>query len=283
MGPITLELRTPETLVNHDFSPSRRNMKRGSVYVEDGSVKVFLAEDTLFTVHTHFLVAHSPVFRDMLHVAQANEGEGSSEDRPIFLPQIRAADLDMLVRLIYTPCALPQASPLLTATVEQCLSLIKLLECWLMDDFLEGVRQVLRDVQWSLPDKIALGEGTDMGVGWSSGAWYDLVDRAVPPTLEEGERMGWKAYELVRHIRERAANLPALVRWGVICEHLRAAMPESFVRPAPPSPLVSVQVYFPRVLSADCLTGSRDAQCDLRLMRRNHRWSSVQMRAPRLS
>ena len=60
-------------------------------------------EDTLFTVHTYFLVAHSPVFKDMLQVAQANEGEGSSEDNPIILEDIPARDFDMLVRVLYTP------------------------------------------------------------------------------------------------------------------------------------------------------------------------------------
>ena len=60
-------------------------------------------EDTLFTIHTYFLVAHSPVFKDMLQVAQANEGEGSTEDNPIILKDIRARDFDMLVRVPYTP------------------------------------------------------------------------------------------------------------------------------------------------------------------------------------
>ena len=36
----------------------------------------------------------------MLQVAQANEGEGSSEDNPIILD---ARDLNMLVRVPYTP------------------------------------------------------------------------------------------------------------------------------------------------------------------------------------
>ena len=44
MGPVPPELRTPRTLVNPDFF---RKMKRGSVYVEDGSVKVFLVSDIL--------------------------------------------------------------------------------------------------------------------------------------------------------------------------------------------------------------------------------------------
>ena len=39
----------------------------------------------------------------MLQVAQANEGEGSSEDNPIILEDIRARDFDMLVRVLYTP------------------------------------------------------------------------------------------------------------------------------------------------------------------------------------
>ena len=34
----------------------------------------------------------------MLQVAQANEGEGSSEDNPIILKDIRARDFNMLVR-----------------------------------------------------------------------------------------------------------------------------------------------------------------------------------------
>ncbi|KAL1679353.1 hypothetical protein EV122DRAFT_289712 [Schizophyllum commune] len=199
-------------------------VRRGSVVIKDTGAKVFKVEDTLFTVHTYFLVAHSPVFKDMLQVAQANEGEGSTEDNPIILEDIPARDFDMLVRVLYTPCALTQTSPLQTASVEECANLIKLLERWQMDEILAGVRQVLHDRDWDLADKIALAGATEMDAVWLSSAYQGLILREAPPTLEEGAQMGWPAYALVRDIREKVANLPRAVQSRIMRQELRDSL-----------------------------------------------------------
>ncbi|KAI5890934.1 uncharacterized protein SCHCODRAFT_02600162 [Schizophyllum commune H4-8] len=205
-------------------SENLNEVKRGSIVIEDAGAKVFKVEDTLFTVHTYFLVEHSPVFKDMLQVAQANEGEGSSEDNPIILEDIPARDFDLLVRVLYTSCALTQTSPLQTASVEECASLIELLERWQMDEILAGVRQVLHDRDWDLADKIALARATKMNAVWLSTAYQDLILRDTPPTLDEGARMGWPPYGLVRDIREKVANLPQAVQMRIMRQELRESL-----------------------------------------------------------
>ncbi|KAL1726604.1 hypothetical protein EV714DRAFT_219025 [Schizophyllum commune] len=232
-------------------SESLMEVRRGSIVIEDTGAKVFKVEDTLFTVHTYFLVAHSPVFKDMLQVAQANEGEGSSEDNPIILEDIPARDFDMLVRVLYTPCALTQTSPLQTASVEECASLIKLLERWQMDEILAGVRQVLHDRDWDLADKIALAAATEMNAVWLSIAYQDLILRGAPPTLEEGARMGWPAYGLVRDIREKVANLPRAVQTWIMRAELRNSF-EGYEAPPMIQTWVSILPCVPvQLLEAD--------------------------------
>ncbi|KAL1658658.1 hypothetical protein GGF50DRAFT_66835, partial [Schizophyllum commune] len=181
-------------------------------------------EDVLFSVHTYFLTEHSPVFRDMFLIGQGGEGEGSSPNNPIVLEGVRAWDFDALLRIFYTPCALTHTSPLQTASVEECASLIKLLERWQMDEILAGVRQVLHDRDWDLADKIALAKATQMDAVWLSSAYQDLILREAPPTLEEGAQMGWPAYALVRDIREKVANLPLAVQTRIMREQLRDSL-----------------------------------------------------------
>ena len=102
--------------------------------------------------------------------------------------------------------------------------MIKLLERWQMDEILAGVRQVLHNRDWDLADKIALAAATEMNPVWLTTAYQDLILRDTPPTLDEGTRMGWPAYGLVRDIRERVANLPRAVQTSIMREQLRASL-----------------------------------------------------------
>ena len=133
------------------------------------------------------------------------------------------ASLNRLLTISPLPdrCALTQTSPLQTASVEECASLIKLLERWQMDEILAGVRQVLHNRDWDLADKIALAAATEMNPVWLTTAYQDLVLRDTPPTLEEGAQMGWPAYALVRDIREKVANLPRAVQMRIMRQALR--------------------------------------------------------------
>ena len=63
-------------------------------------------ESTLFRVHTHFLAKHSALLRDMLNVGKADASEGSSDQRPIVLPNIKATEFEHILEIFYTPCVL---------------------------------------------------------------------------------------------------------------------------------------------------------------------------------
>ncbi|KAG8740558.1 hypothetical protein FRC12_015954 [Ceratobasidium sp. 428] len=75
-------------------------------YFDDGSV-IFLVEDVLFKVHTSRLVSESQVFRDMFQLPKAaGEGsppqpEGSSDNNPIGIPQIKASAFRHLLLFLY--------------------------------------------------------------------------------------------------------------------------------------------------------------------------------------
>ncbi|TRM67209.1 hypothetical protein BD626DRAFT_485140 [Schizophyllum amplum] len=234
MAPVILELRTPETLVNHDFATEpgpQRKLKRGSVYVEDGSVKVFQVEDVIFSVHTHFLTEHSPIFRDMLLVGQGADGEGSSPNNPIVLEGVRAWDFDALLRIFYTPCLNPQASPLYSASVDETLALLALLERWAMDELRALARSAIQQRAWSPIERIALASAGGADPAWASAAYLDMVLAPQPPGPEEGRRMGWAAYAAVRDVREELAGLPYRAR-DRACEML-ARRVDGFVPPPP--------------------------------------------------
>ncbi|TRM67226.1 hypothetical protein BD626DRAFT_485210 [Schizophyllum amplum] len=218
---------------NSEASGSTTQLKRGTIIMEDTGVKVFRVEDTFFTVHTHFLIVHSLVFRDMLLVAQANEGEGASEENPIVLDGIHACDFDLLLRIIYTPCTLTEASPLYTATAEECIGLMTLMDRWQMDDLLTMVRRAMQERKWDAVDKIVLAQGAEMDAAWTSAAYHELVMRTAPPTPADGKRMGWETYGLVRDVREVVANLPSMLRHFLACQRLQECLP-AFISPPLP-------------------------------------------------
>ena len=92
-----------------------------SLYFEDGTIvlrvgyprvspsipvtdyQCWQVQGVIFKVHRHFLTEYSPVFKDMraLGSIRSSNGEGSSDDNPVFLNGDDPEDFGCLLQLFY--------------------------------------------------------------------------------------------------------------------------------------------------------------------------------------
>ncbi|CAE6501460.1 unnamed protein product [Rhizoctonia solani] len=88
--------------------PEKANYSRDpDYYFEDGSI-ILLVQDVLFKIHASLLKAQSQVFKDMFAMPSGDAAsitEGSSEQRPIVIPQVKPPQFRNLLKMIYTPAS----------------------------------------------------------------------------------------------------------------------------------------------------------------------------------
>ncbi|CAE6391715.1 unnamed protein product [Rhizoctonia solani] len=93
--------------VNIEAITPERAPKDPDYYFEDGSV-VLLVQDVLFKIHVSLLKAQSQVFQDMFTMPvgnAANSIEGTSDQHPIVIPQVKPSQFRNLLRMIYSPAS----------------------------------------------------------------------------------------------------------------------------------------------------------------------------------
>ncbi|KAL1660247.1 hypothetical protein GGF50DRAFT_119111 [Schizophyllum commune] len=179
-------------------------LARGSPYIDDGGLKTFQVENTLFRVHTYFLVENSAVLRSMLAIGLADTAEGSSDAHPIVLREVKAADFSLMLNMFYTPAIGGRTGVFGSGSLESCLSLLKLLDFFEMKDIREHAVDALRQRDTTPVEKLYLLRmlPDDFDKAWAGASFVDLCTRPIGPDAEEGKLIGWEAFALVWHVRE---------------------------------------------------------------------------------
>ncbi|TRM57638.1 hypothetical protein BD626DRAFT_439090 [Schizophyllum amplum] len=177
-----------------------------TLYIDEGGLKTFAVKNTLFRVHTYFLVEHSAVLRDMLSIGKADDGEGASDDHPIVLPDpVKVADFARLLSMFYAPAIGGQTNVFDRESIDGCLSLLKLFEFLQMKEIRQKAVTALRERKLDPVDKLHLLDqaAPDFNKNWAVEAVIDLCTRASGPDADEGQRIGWKTFTLIWKIREK--------------------------------------------------------------------------------
>ncbi|KZP22520.1 hypothetical protein FIBSPDRAFT_859569 [Athelia psychrophila] len=150
-----LELPAVQSNINLEVKGTRHPQ----YYFKDGNV-VFLIEEVLYNVHRYFFERDSTHFRSILESAQR-----SDEHNPIVLPDIRCADFDEFLAILYPTSAKWGFESI------QLLAIDKL-------------------TATAIPvDKIVLGRRYGIS-DWLPGAYEAVCTRADPLTVEEGMKLG---------------------------------------------------------------------------------------------
>ncbi|TRM57636.1 hypothetical protein BD626DRAFT_574274 [Schizophyllum amplum] len=197
----------PEPAASSESARTRHE----TLYIDEGGLKTFAVENTLFRVHTYFLIEHSAVLRDMLSIGKADGGEGASDDHPIVLPgQVKAADFELMLSLFYTPAFGRVTSVFEREDLDTCLSLLKLLEFLQMTRCRQAGVQAMRERSLEPIDKVYLlsQASADFDKPWACKAMTALCMKSATPRLSvpEAQRIGWELFVLIVSVREAAIS-----------------------------------------------------------------------------
>jgi len=171
-----------------------------SYYLDDGNI-VFLVEDILFRVHRFFLLRDSQVFRDMLSIPvppASSSPEGSSDDNPIVLLQVKSADFALLLGIYYNPTFGHK-----TITIEEWFSILALADKWQMETLHKFGICTIRRLQCGPVDKVVACQRYDMGKGWAEKACIDICTRLEPLSMADAKKIGLEMCIAIAGVREQ--------------------------------------------------------------------------------
>lgn len=166
----------------------------------DASYLIFLVDDTLFQIPLRHL-RQSQFFRDMINeVHTGSEGEGKSDELPIYLSGISAFEMESFLRAIDSPFI--YGDPRLTFS--QWASALHLATMWNFDEIRERVISQM-DKMISTADVF---ERIDASLKcrvekWLHPAYETLCTRSETLSDSEAERLGFRRAAAIWRIRER--------------------------------------------------------------------------------
>ncbi|RDX51134.1 hypothetical protein OH76DRAFT_1401907 [Lentinus brumalis] len=181
--------------------------RHAHLYFEDepGAV-VFLVEGTLFKVHAFFLKRHSLVFATMFTLRPGSgPAEGTSDEHPIVLPEVRAVDFDRFMSLFYPRDVVTGD----LSTLEDWISVLALATKYEFEAHRALAIERLSRLG-SPTDRLVLAREYDIP-GWLEEAYYLICIREDALTLEEGHRLGMEDVIALADLRQR---IRAHVPWG---------------------------------------------------------------------
>ncbi|KAH9927823.1 uncharacterized protein B0H18DRAFT_1002395 [Fomitopsis serialis] len=173
-------------------------------YFDDGNV-IFLAENTLFSVHRYFLQRDSPIFQAMFS-RPSSSGEGKSDDNPIVLEGTKSADLSCFLSCLY-PINYGHGD---LTTYEEWAAALELAVKWEFDRIRDFIVQRIKDTA-TLVEQIVTARRLNMQQ-WCWDVCAKLCERAQPLTLEEGQRLGLEDTVRISEVREKRRARPKVER-----------------------------------------------------------------------
>ncbi|KAG6325823.1 hypothetical protein ID866_13266, partial [Astraeus odoratus] len=136
-----------------------------------------------------------------LPVPNDEEVEGSSDEHPIHLPDVRADEFRLLLKVLLTSSFGSQGN--LPSSPDEWLSVIKLARMWEMD---EVCKKAIKMVPYSSVNKNAV-EKVGLAFQYDIDEWLvpglnELAKRAEPVSMKDVELLGWEVALKVAEVRE---------------------------------------------------------------------------------
>jgi len=170
-------------------------------YLEDGNV-TFLVENHLFRVHRFFFQRDSPVFKTMLSlpVAEGRVAEGSSDDLPIFLEQVKSSDFAQLLWVYYNERLTDYS-----AQFESWVSILALAHKWDFRNIIAlAMQRIISYPSSKAVDRLAIAYtyGTSLDTDWVLSAMVEICHRNECLNRSEGAKLGGELVALIAQTRE---------------------------------------------------------------------------------
>ncbi|KAG6819859.1 hypothetical protein H0H93_007945 [Arthromyces matolae] len=161
-------------------------------------------EDTLFKVPRFVLTSNSLVFADMFMIPQgtAADVEGSSDNNPITLDQVKKDDFRNLMKVIL-PLDVPPSQP--TLSKDEWIAVLGLADLWQMHKIRLHCIKMLTPIGMPGVELVVLAKKYHVPQ-WLRSGYHDLVNQHKTPSLADAKRLGWPSAIKVFQVRENSRN-----------------------------------------------------------------------------
>ncbi|THH32834.1 hypothetical protein EUX98_g1333 [Antrodiella citrinella] len=173
------------------------SVSRDEEFYFDDSLVVFLVEERLFRVHSHFLIRDSEFFRGLFSLPQPPDtAEGHNDMKPIKLEGVTVHEFKCLLRFLYSGMYGP-----IISSPEDWIALLSLSTRYVFDKIRDLAIQELSMKVLDPIKKIVLADRHNVPQ-WLSAAYVDLCKRPEPLTEREADELGLKTVVRVARARE---------------------------------------------------------------------------------
>ncbi|KAH9897744.1 hypothetical protein C8Q73DRAFT_370134 [Cubamyces lactineus] len=190
---------TGTSSINAVTASSPRVERHPHLYLEhEAGTVIFLVEHTLFKIHEYFLKRHSIIFASMFTLNPGDApAEGTSDEHPIPLPDVKAVDFARFLSLFYPSNVIDGD----LSTLDEWTSVLRISHRYEFDEYSKLAIQRLEPLATPI-DRILLARQYDIP-SWLENAYFDLCVREDSLTYDEGMLLGLADVILIAELRQR--------------------------------------------------------------------------------
>ncbi|KAL5511358.1 hypothetical protein ACEPAH_4574 [Sanghuangporus vaninii] len=182
-------------LTDNDSSPTTSGKQRDEQFYY--TLTTFEVENILFRVPRRPFELESPVFKEMFELPSDGSSDGNTDEKPLTLSGITVESFRAFLRVLLDP-AYGLRSEL---QQDDWISVLRLSHMWSCDRLFALAVRELSFVEDDPILKITLAKTYNIG-DWLPPAYFSLVTRAEPLTLEEAEKLGMETTMKLTEVRE---------------------------------------------------------------------------------
>lgn len=163
--------------------------------------KIFLVDNRLFQIPSHFLSSQSEVFQAMLELPLPSDGtiEGMSDENPIHLEGVSKQDFRQLLRVLCPPKVIGRLEVL---SFHEWLSVLKLADQWCMDTVRAHAIEMMTDIDVDPVEKVVVARRYSITY-WIAPALNAILQRSQTLNEKDVGRLGLSTALRLVEIRER--------------------------------------------------------------------------------
>ncbi|KAL5529507.1 hypothetical protein ACEPAG_5492 [Sanghuangporus baumii] len=186
-------------LTDNDPSPTTSGRKRDERFYY--TLITFEVENILFRVPRRPFEAESSVFKEMFELPSDGSSDGITDEKPLTLSGITVDNFRTFLRVLFDSAHGSRSE----LKQDEWICILRLSHMWSCDRLFALAIRKLRVLRIDPIRKIMLARTyniTDYESDWLPTAYFSLVTRADPLTLEEAEELGMETTMKLTEIRE---------------------------------------------------------------------------------
>ncbi|KAL5490018.1 hypothetical protein ACEPAI_4851 [Sanghuangporus weigelae] len=199
-------------LTDNDSSPTNSGKKRDEQFYY--TLTTFEVENVLFRVPRRSFEMESSVFKEMFELPSDGSSDGITDEKPLTLSGITVENFRAFLRVLFDPAH----GSLSELKQDEWISVLQVSHMWSCDRLFALAISKLSVLEVDPFLKITLAKAYNIKDWWLP-AYFSIVTRADPLTLQEAEKLGMETTMKLTEVRE------SRYRW--IVDDLEEPRPQS--------------------------------------------------------